>query len=34
MDSAEDVALCQELGIHEITTNRPAEVRAQLLAPL
>ncbi|WP_346958459.1 glycerophosphodiester phosphodiesterase family protein [uncultured Arthrobacter sp.] len=34
VDSAEDVALCRELGIQEITTNRPAEVRAQLLAPL
>ena len=27
-----DVALCQELGIHEITTNRPAQVLAQLSA--
>lgn len=34
VDSAEDVALCRELGIQEITTNRPAEVRAQLLARL
>ncbi|NUU31737.1 glycerophosphodiester phosphodiesterase family protein [Arthrobacter sp. C9C5] len=34
VDSADDVDLCRELGIHEITTNRPAEVRAQLLAPL
>ncbi|WP_411375339.1 glycerophosphodiester phosphodiesterase family protein [Arthrobacter sp. MPF02] len=30
VDSAEDVALCQELGIHEITTNVPARVLAQL----
>lgn len=30
VDSDEDVALCQDLGIHEITTNRPAEVLAQL----
>src|SRR6478609_616978 len=34
VDSADDVALCRELGIQEITTNRPAEVRAQLLARL
>jgi len=34
VDSADDVDLCRELGIQEITTNRPAEVRAQLLAPL
>ena len=34
VDSAADVELCRELGIQEITTNRPAEVRAQLLAPL
>jgi glycerophosphoryl diester phosphodiesterase len=34
VDSADDVDLCRELGVHEITTNRPAEVRAQLLAPL
>jgi glycerophosphoryl diester phosphodiesterase len=33
VDSADDVDLCRELGIQEITTNRPAEVRAQLLAP-
>jgi glycerophosphoryl diester phosphodiesterase len=26
------VALCQGLGIHEITTNRPAQVLAQLSA--
>ena len=32
VDSEEDVALCQELGIHEITTNRPAQVLAQLSA--
>ncbi|WP_426997879.1 glycerophosphodiester phosphodiesterase [Pseudarthrobacter sp. N5] len=30
VDSAKDVALCQGLGIHEITTNRPAQVLAQL----
>jgi len=34
VDSADDVDLCRELGIQEITTNRPAEVRAQLLARL
>jgi len=34
VDSAADVDLCRELGIQEITTNRPAEVRAQLLARL
>src|SRR6476620_1204562 len=34
VDSSDDVDLCRELGIQEITTNRPAEVRAQLLAPL
>ena len=34
VDSAADVDLCLELGIQEITTNRPAEVRAQLLARL
>lgn len=32
VDSENDVALCQGLGIHEITTNRPAEVLAQLTA--
>lgn len=30
VDSENDVALCQGLGIHEITTNRPAQVLAQL----
>lgn len=30
VDAAEDVALCQELGIHEITTNVPARVLDQL----
>ena len=30
VDSEQDVQLCQELGIHEITTNRPAQVLAQL----
>ena len=32
VDSENDVALCQQLGIHEITTNRPAQVLAQLSA--
>ena len=32
VDSENDVALCQGLGIHEITTNRPAQVLAQLSA--
>ena len=32
VDSEDDVALCQGLGIHEITTNRPAQVLAQLSA--
>ncbi|MCD4851483.1 glycerophosphodiester phosphodiesterase [Arthrobacter sp. AK01] len=31
VDSERDVALCQGLGIHEITTNRPAQVLAQLM---
>jgi glycerophosphoryl diester phosphodiesterase len=30
VDSPEDVALCQELGIHELTTNVPARVLGQL----
>jgi glycerophosphoryl diester phosphodiesterase len=30
VDSSADVELCRELGIQEITTNRPAEVRRQL----
>lgn len=30
VDSAADVALCQELGVHEITTNVPARVLGQL----
>jgi glycerophosphoryl diester phosphodiesterase len=30
VDAEKDVALCQGLGIHEITTNRPAQVLAQL----
>ena len=30
VDSERDVALCQGLGIHEITTNIPAKVLAQL----
>ncbi|MGF4044602.1 glycerophosphodiester phosphodiesterase family protein [Paenarthrobacter nitroguajacolicus] len=33
VDSEKDVALCQGLGIHEITTNRPAQVLAQLMVP-
>ncbi|MFJ4171010.1 glycerophosphodiester phosphodiesterase [Paenarthrobacter sp. NPDC089714] len=33
VDSEKDVALCQGLGIHEITTNRPAQVLAQLSVP-
>lgn len=32
VDSDSDVALCQELGIQEITTNLPAQVRARLAA--
>ncbi|MHA7221819.1 glycerophosphodiester phosphodiesterase [Arthrobacter sp. RHLT1-20] len=32
VDSEDDVALCRELGIHEITTNRPAQVLAQISA--
>ncbi|MDR6986786.1 glycerophosphoryl diester phosphodiesterase [Paenarthrobacter nitroguajacolicus] len=31
VDSEKDVALCQGLGIHEITTNKPARVLAQLM---
>jgi glycerophosphoryl diester phosphodiesterase len=30
VDAANDVALCRGLGIHEITTNKPAQVLAQL----
>lgn len=30
VDSEKDVALCQGLGIHEITTNKPAKVLAQI----
>jgi len=30
VDAETDVALCQGLGIHEITTNKPAQVLAQL----
>ncbi|WP_024819208.1 glycerophosphodiester phosphodiesterase [Arthrobacter sp. 31Y] len=33
VDSERDVALCQGLGIHEITTNKPAQVLAQLMVP-
>ena len=32
VDEEDDVALCQALGVHEITTNRPAQVLAQLAA--
>jgi glycerophosphoryl diester phosphodiesterase len=32
VDSAQDVALCQGLGVHEITTNKPAQVLAQVSA--
>jgi glycerophosphoryl diester phosphodiesterase len=32
VDAESDVALCRELGIHEITTNVPAQVLAQLSA--
>jgi glycerophosphoryl diester phosphodiesterase len=30
VDAENYVALCQGLGIHEITTNKPAQVLAQL----
>lgn len=30
VDSEQDVALCQDLGVHEITTNVPARVLSQL----
>jgi glycerophosphoryl diester phosphodiesterase len=33
VDTERDVALCQGLGIHEITTNKPAQVLAQLRVP-
>ena len=33
VDAENDVALCRELGIQEITTNRPAQVLAQLRQP-
>jgi glycerophosphoryl diester phosphodiesterase len=33
VDAEKDVALCRELGIQEITTNRPAQVLAQLRQP-
>lgn len=33
VDSEKDVALCQGLGVHEITTNKPAQVLAQLRVP-
>ncbi|BCW69318.1 glycerophosphodiester phosphodiesterase family protein [Arthrobacter sp. NicSoilB8] len=32
VDAAEDVERCRNLGIHEITTNWPAQVLSQLLA--
>ncbi|PTT62562.1 glycerophosphodiester phosphodiesterase [Arthrobacter sp. HMWF013] len=32
VDTERDVALCQGLGIQEITTNKPAQVLAQLLS--
>jgi len=32
VDAADDVERCKELGIHEITTNWPAQVLSQLLA--
>ncbi|MBT2515381.1 glycerophosphodiester phosphodiesterase family protein [Arthrobacter sp. ISL-30] len=32
VDTEQDVALCQGLGVHEITTNKPAQVLAQVLA--
>ncbi len=32
VDSDEDVALCRDLGVQEITTNRPAKVLARLAA--
>ncbi|MBM7791764.1 glycerophosphodiester phosphodiesterase family protein [Paenarthrobacter ilicis] len=31
VDSEKDVALCHGLGIHEITTNKPGQVLAQLM---
>ncbi|MFE5835668.1 glycerophosphodiester phosphodiesterase [Arthrobacter sp. NPDC056493] len=33
VDDEDDVALCRRLGIQEITTNRPAQVLAQLQQP-
>jgi glycerophosphoryl diester phosphodiesterase len=33
VDEDDDVALCRALGIHEVTTNRPAQVLAQLRQP-
>ena len=32
VDSEDDVERCRELGVHEITTNWPAQVLAQLMA--
>ena len=32
VDDDDDVAFCQEMGVHEITTNRPARVLARLAA--
>lgn len=34
VDAEDDVALCRELGIQEITTNRPGQVLAQLGQPV
>jgi glycerophosphoryl diester phosphodiesterase len=32
VDAEDDVERCRELGIHEITTNWPAQVLTQLMA--
>lgn len=34
VDSAEDLALCRGLGVQQVTTNRPREIRELLAAPL
>lgn len=34
VDAPEDVDLCRDAGIQEVTTNRPAEVLERVLAPL
>jgi glycerophosphoryl diester phosphodiesterase len=31
VDAEEDVERCRELGVHEITTNWPAQVLTQLM---